>query len=80
MDATTIWDFVKKNGGAGVAIVLLYLNTGKLEARLDKVENALFRCYESKGTVSQNVTYRSTVLAVLPERLKIKLDEKNNNS
>jgi len=79
MDATTIWDFIKKNGGAGVAIVLLYLNTGKLETRLDKVENALFRCYESKE-VSQCVKYRQDVLAIIPDRIKIKSDAKNTHS
>ena len=78
MDAFTIWEFIKKNGGAAVAIVLLYMNTGKLESRLDKVEGMLFDCYQSKVQNASNPRFkRDELLAILPEQIKIKKNGKN---
>ena len=76
MNYAVLIDLVKKNGGAAVAIVLMYIYTGKLEARLDKVEGKLFDCYTAKTAATQNddksLTKVVQLYAVLP-------DNKNNH-
>lgn len=76
MNYAVLIDFVKKNGGAAVAIVLMYIYTGKLEDRLDKVEGKLFDCYTAKTATTQNkdrsLTQGVQLYAVLP-------DNKNNH-
>jgi hypothetical protein len=72
MNYAVLIDFVKKNGGAAVAIVLMYIYTGKLETRLDKVEGKLFDCYTTRtATTTQNnqrsLTKVVQLYAVLPE-------------
>ena len=72
MNYAVLIDFVKKNGGAAVAIVLMYIYTGKLETRLDKVEDKLFDCYTTRtATTTQNnqrsLTNVAQLYAVLPD-------------
>lgn len=71
MNYAVLIDFVKKNGGAAVAIVLMYIYTGKLETRLEKVEGKLFDCYTAKTTTTQenkrSLTKVVQLYAVLPE-------------
>ena len=76
MNSAVLIDLVKKNGGAVVAIVLMYIYTGKLEVRLDKVEGKLFDCYTTRTVTTQNgdksLTKAVQLYAVLP-------DNKNNH-
>lgn len=71
MNYAVLIDFVKKNGGAAVAIVLMYIYTGKLEVRLDKVEDKLFDCYTTRTATAQNkdksLTKVVQLYAVLPD-------------
>ncbi len=74
MDYATLIEFIKKNSGAAVAIVLLYINSGKLEYRLERVETALFECYDSKLDARGKpiVNLNQPQFAILPEKIKIK--------
>lgn len=76
MNIAVLIDLVKKNGGAVVAIVLMYIYTGKLEVRLDNVERKLFDCYITRTVTAQNedksLTKVVQLYAVLP-------DNKNNH-
>ena len=76
MNYAVLIDFVKKNGGAAVAIVLMYIYTGKLETRLDKVEGKLFDCYTTRTATTTTTTTQNNqrsltkvvqLYAVLPE-------------
>ena len=72
MNYAVLIDFVKKNGGAAVAIALMYIYTGKLETRLEKVEGKLFDCYTAKTATTTQKNQRSLtkvvqLYAVLPE-------------
>ncbi len=71
MNYAVLIDFVKKNGGAAVAIALMYIYTGKLENRLDKVEGKLFDCYTTRTATTTQKNKRSLtkvvqLYAVLP--------------
>lgn len=72
MNYAVLIDFVKKNGGAAVAILLMYIYTGKLEQRLDKVEGKLFDCYTIKTATTtkkkETLTKVIQLTAVLPEK------------
>jgi hypothetical protein len=61
--------FAKANGGAAVAVVLMYVYIGKLETRLDRVEGQLTDCYQlNKGRdlSDENVTFNPQ-LAILTD-------------
>ena len=77
MTSEILIDFIKKNSGAAVAILLLYINNGKLESRLDSVESKLFDCYQYVRTSSNNTfpnpTHgRALSVAIIPEKIKAK--------
>jgi hypothetical protein len=72
MTADNFLKFAKANGGAAVAIVLMYIYIGKLETRLDRVEGQLNDCYQMKE--GRNLTHDYATfnpqLAVLTDNKK----------
>ena len=69
MNAENFLKFAKANGGAAVAIVLMYIYIGKLETRLDRVEGQLNDCYQMKqgNDLSKNTFKFNPQLAVLTD-------------
>lgn len=69
MNAENFLKFAKANGGAAVAIVLMYIYIGKLESRLDRVEGQLNDCYQMKqgNDLSKNTFKFNPQLAVLTD-------------
>ncbi len=69
MNAENFLKFAKANGGAAVAIVLMYIYIGKLESRLDRVEGQLNDCYQMKqgNDLSKNPFKFNPQLAVLTD-------------
>ena len=74
MDPISIIEASKKHGIS----ILLILALVWMNSRLSAVEEKLYDCLEDRATISQaplsqkKYTYEHPVLAVLPEKLKIK--------
>lgn len=77
MNAQKLLEIAKANGGAGVAIGLLFYFYNGQNERLEKVEQKLFDCYMTKQVLNQgtNEAEKTTfkinhLVAVLPEKRK----------
>ncbi len=54
MNANTLIAFAKANSGAAVAILLMYIYIGKLEARVDDIEQKYEDCNTARTQHSRN--------------------------
>ena len=54
MTPTTLISFVKANSGAAVAIALMYFYIGKLETRVEQVEQKYEDCNRARTEQSRN--------------------------
>lgn len=85
MDPLSATEAIKKHGVVAVLSIFIFLmynffsdRLDKVEGKLERVESDLYDCLSDKAQalqaplIQKKYTYEHPVLAVLPEKLKIK--------